>query len=453
MIQINLFISNFKILIKRVCKIAIGIVFFFGAVRGLNFVYNTYHDNDWGRILWHNYYLQEDNIDNLFLGSSHVFCDINPYMLDELNGENNFNLSSSGQNLLGSYYLLKEANASHDISKVYLELYFWASTGLDGDYESSNGLIPNWRNTDFMRFSLNKVNYMISMSKIENYPETFMPFLRFRDQLFDTDYIKKQIEYKSREEYKNYTYWEINDLGEITEYKDKGYYYTTTKLQQKDLLQIEHIIDKEPLTEDAEKYLKKIIEYCKKEDIEITLFCSPIYDLQVIAAGNYDFYVEQIRQITEEYDIEYYDFNLCKEEYLSLGDIKYFMDIHHLNNEGAEKFTSFFWNVMENGEQDCFYDTYKEKLEQNEKTVYGLIYTIDEDAYNYRIVSNRDEDFEYRIEKMQTENEDAFICLQDFSENNEFQIKKREAGMLKIEVRNKGEEEIFQTLEIEYEAY
>lgn len=76
----------------------------------------------WYRILWQQFYVHEGEIENLYLGSSHVFCDLNPEILDQLTGKCNFNLSSPNQPLNGSYYLLREADKRNELSHVYLEV-------------------------------------------------------------------------------------------------------------------------------------------------------------------------------------------------------------------------------------------------------------------------------------------------------------------------------------------
>ena len=115
------FIFRFKSFIVKQ-KIKINIVFFILAFFGvcsvitsfLNYIYVM--PDDWSNKLWSDFY-SDDNIDYLYLGSSHVYCGIDPYILNDVNGKNNFNLSSHSQLLNGSYYLLKEADRKN---KLYL---------------------------------------------------------------------------------------------------------------------------------------------------------------------------------------------------------------------------------------------------------------------------------------------------------------------------------------------
>lgn len=56
-------------------------------------------------------------------------------------------------------------------------------------------------------------------------------------------------------------------------------------------------MNENPIGETSEKYLRKTIEYCLKREIPITLFISHIYELQLISAGNYDNYINQVGQL------------------------------------------------------------------------------------------------------------------------------------------------------------
>lgn len=154
-----------KKFVKRICKICAAILLFHFMVKALNYIYvdaNQWHQ--WSRILWHHYYEDEGRIDQVLLGSSHVYCDINPALLDTADGSYHFNLSSPVQSLNGSYYLLKEAARGNSLSHVYLELYYLCSAK-DSFNENTDPICNaenynrNWQNTDFMKPSLNKLLY------------------------------------------------------------------------------------------------------------------------------------------------------------------------------------------------------------------------------------------------------------------------------------------------------
>lgn len=449
-------ILNLNKIWKRL--VALFIIFFciYEICRGLNYLYVDDSTNDWDRVMWHNFYMEDENIDNLYLGSSHVFFSINPFLLDDLNGENNFNLATSGQRLNGSYYLLKEADKEHNLKHVYLEMYYALSTGDKGDYSAPDNLNDAcWRNTDYMKWSLNKLAYMLTECKTENYAETFFPFVRFRNKLFDMSYVKSQMERKSTNEYRNYgNEKDVSIDGKVSQYKDKGYYYSEIELSPRYLAMGEYIIKEKPLSEDAEKALRRIIEYCKQENIALTLYSSPVHELRVLCVEDYDFYVNQIKSIADEYDIEYYDFNLCKEEYLPLQGTKYFIDTSHLNADGAMLFTDLFYRVLQNTDEEnnkIFYSSYNEKKQKAEEQICGIIklesISADGRITYWKVASYRSEGIKYKI--FVTPYEGQTVMLRDFSENQYFTLPKDEHGVCTI-IAQMVEHEEEQVLEVEY---
>ena len=75
----------------------------------------------------------------------------------------------------------------------------------------------------------------------------------------------------------------------------------------------------------------------------------------------YDEYIEQINELLEPYDVDFYDFNLCKKEFFF--DDTCFMDDHHLNKKGAEKFSVIFSQFFtgEIDKEELFYQSINEK--------------------------------------------------------------------------------------------
>ena len=126
--QVSLFTSSskekgsekkHKKYIGRVLGALFLVCLFFGIEKVME--YALVNDtNEWSRAMFHDFYTREENIDTLFLGSSHVYCGINPEVITQKTGESAFNMATPAQPLNGSYYLLKEADKYNDISHVYL---------------------------------------------------------------------------------------------------------------------------------------------------------------------------------------------------------------------------------------------------------------------------------------------------------------------------------------------
>ncbi len=447
--------------LKRIMGIAGALYIFCLIINGLNYIYVSPEDFEWERVLWHNFYEDKGKIDNLYLGSSHVFCGINPVLLDELNVRYNFNLASSAQSMNGTYFLLKEADRNNTLADVYVELYYYCS--VKDNFNSNTDRIDtiperNWANTDYMRPSFTKLQYMHSIADVEQYINICLPFSRYRAKLDDWEYIKQTISGKGQESYLNYEHHiDYGDGNGYEEYWRKGFFYCTRVFsdEQRTYPQ-KRILDEDPLGDKSEKYLRKTISYCIKRDIPIVLFVAPMDELELISTEHYDNYVNQIREIADEYGIEFYDFNLVKEKYLPIHNGDYFMDSMHLNVTGANMFTVFFDKIMSEDAAEnskYFYESYDEKLQDLPPAVYGLYYrdlitAEGKEAKNFHVASNREKDMEYRI--VLTPNDGEQYMVQDFTENKEFFVNSTENGICTIVSRTRNNPDEVKTLEVYY---
>lgn len=438
-------------IIRKGIEVLMAILIFAGVVHGLNYLYVEANGSYvWYRILWHSYYENRGKIDNLYLGSSHVYNDIDPQILDELNGQYNFNLSTPGQLMNGSYFLLKEAVQDNELSHVYLEMYYQCSVNdksIDSLYQY------NWNNIDFMEPSLNKIEYTISNGGLNRCLDNIFPFIRYRTQLGDVEYVKQVTAYKKEEEYQAYQYHqEYGDGNGYTEVMPRGFRYVTRVYSECDRCYGQAcVLTEDSMGDKSEQYCRKAIEYCQRKDIPITLFICPINDLQLISTEGYDNYINEVREIAEEYEIPFYDFNLAKEQYVPLQQDQHFRDVGHLNSFGAAVFTPFFHEVVSGKEAEnekYFYTSYADKLKETAPAIYGIYYRDSEESRTMWIASNRDSEMEYRI--ILTPNEEEPHIVQDFDTNKEFTISQEETGVCIITARMKGSSQEIQTMEINY---
>lgn len=454
-------------IVRRIRKIAGGLIalaLFTGIVCGLDYLYLAPRDQEWERVLWHHFYEDKGKIDNLYIGSSHVYLGINPYILDELNGQYNFNLASTAQPINGTYYLLREAERNNEIKHVYVDLFYneLVVNNFDSGSETiDTEMYRNWQNTDYMRWSINKLSYMLSISGPEKYTDIFLPFSRYRKYINDSYYIQTNIERKREEEYLAYEYHrDFDDGNGYDEYQIQGYHESTRKFLEIQRLYPQYrILGENPIGVKSEKYLRKIIEYCQKEDIPVTLFVIPMDNLQLISTEGYDNYVEQVNGIAAEYDVPFYDFNLAKEEYLPIQCGEYFRDVGHLNDTGAKIFTPFFSEVVSGDKtqnERYFYHSYAEKLQAEEPAIYGIycrdVEATDEGSGQLRnmwIASNREDGMEYRIKLTPDEGEPQMV--QDFDANKKFTVSMEGGhGICTITARMQDSREEVQTMEVWY---
>lgn len=113
-----------KIAVNRLFKIvAILVLGILIPLKTLNYILVD-DIRSYTRIMLHEMYHQEENIDVLFIGSSHCYRSLNPDVIDKIWNKNTFNGGTSSQCLDGSYAILNEVARENDLETVYLEMFY-----------------------------------------------------------------------------------------------------------------------------------------------------------------------------------------------------------------------------------------------------------------------------------------------------------------------------------------
>lgn len=419
----------------------------------VNDVYNG--SSSWERAVLRDFYSQNENIDYLYLGSSHVFRDIIPTQLDTINGGNNFNLATSSQPYMASYYLLKEAIRRNDLEHVYLEMYYMIPC-IMGNQDSADVMTKNWNVLYQMPMSFNKLNYMCHLANKKYGMMTFFPVRQFATHVFDTEYVKINLMQKRTENYRN----GVHVLDEKAPLFDKGFCTTLNHVAPGTFEGNSGAIPDNWIDDNSEEYLHKIIALCQHEKIALTLFTSPMPDFRLCCMGNYDQYITEINKLAVQYGLSYYDFNLCSIKYLNFQNDAYFTDYDHLSYEGAGLFTDVLGNVLLSElegtaiPEDMFYSSYEEKLHCIDQKIFGLDIQQDtaQELKTYMIYSidNLSEvDAEFRITKL-CSGETQEITVQDWSTQNCVRFPEAETGVFIVEARPVGQEETTNRVETVY---
>lgn len=420
---------------KRIIKILAVIIFFlfciFGMDRALKYLFVD-DVNSQSRITLHELYTSEDNIDVLFLGSSHCMRTFNCEIGDKLLESNTFNCGTSSQFLDGSYAMLAETGKSNDLQEVWIELYYGQLGRLN---QERTEMTATYILSDYMPFSVNKLRYLLLASTPQYYANSFIPFRREWQNVFTDGYVTNLINQKQTDAYKNFEY--------IGSYLGKGFIADDSYIEPKSYVRINEFWQVAPLTVDDKENLQNIMAYCEKNQIELHFFSAPMSDFRLVSLHNYDEYVQEISSYLESFGYDYYDFNLCKPEYLSLNETD-FIDDNHLNRQGADKVTTLICNIM-NGDvdiKDIFETDYDTKIENQQPTVYGVQLFTSETAekktfYEIVPIANTINEYTYTVSKIVSSGET--ILLQETDANNLFYIPDSETGTICIDVITNGE--------------
>lgn len=426
---------------KRGIKVIFGVFIIISAVFVINSVlsYILIDDlDDEVRYAMHELYEQEE-IETLFLGSSHVFCGYDPRILDEISGENTYLAATPVQKVDGSYYLLKEALKNNQIKKVYLDMFYLQYR----DIPAERGSIQmQWIYciTDNMKNNWNRIEFLLNASDCENYIEGFLPSARYGNYLLDRKRIERVIKSKRSSEYINYE--NVPSAFYKGAYVIPGGVGNPEMIADLDNLEVAESI----ISEYSLKYLNKIVELCKEEEIELVLVTTPFTDFSVQALGNYNTFYAYMKEYAKTNAIEYCDFNLCRPELLVMEKDD-FVDYHHLSGKGAVKYSTVFAEMMASYDkmerQELFYDSVQEKMDDLSPRTMGILLEKSKDeegVYFLSTVANYDVDVEYMIctlDEQGTENE----LIQDFSDEKMIKVS-QEGTSYKITVRNKSTGEI-----------
>lgn len=367
---------KFRIPLKIICFV---IVFF--AISGILAFFLKDDSNSYARVLRHEFHNQQ-KIDYLFSGASHVSHGINPQIADKKFNKSVFNLGTPAQQIDGTCALLKQAVKMYDIEKVFLELDFNIATSFS--IQNRHGFTASYIVLDFLKDPELKYDFMFKMSKPEYYLNTFLPI--GKDKFMDLNPKKIGAKFKSvvTGEYFKYQY---NDKKSFyagkgcvldTDFFENGSIVTTEK---EDPILIQNISD---LWKNS---VAEMIRVCRQNDIELVLYSMPATDFYLNAKGNYDEYVDFVQDFAAQHGYKYYDFNLCKKDFLDLED-KDFSDDNHLNMSGVQKFTESFCEFFTGkiSQEDAFYKSYAEKMANQEKRIFGLQLITAEDHKSLEII-------------------------------------------------------------------
>lgn len=363
---------------KEKCKLvafrAVGILFIvaFFSISWKILRYILTDDTDsYSRLMMHEFYEQE-SIDTLILGPSHVMYGLDSGVTGKMFEGNTFHAASASQPVDVTHLLLEEAISRYDIKHVYIETSCRrAVKTLD---KKQREMQPLYRITDYMLPSLRRNFFLLKHTDAQAYVNTFLAARRDWEKIFDKGYLESVFRKKRDVSYKEY---EPVDNG-TERYVAKGFVEKDDRLKVEDCVnyfeKVDFSIDQiEPQWVEE---LNDMIHYCKENDVEVTLIAMPFSLFGLKSYREYDAYIAYLQEniLNPNPGVEYYDFNLVRPEYWSNAN-DYFFDFLHLNKQGAEKFTGLFCRFS-NGEiqpEKFFYNSLQEKFEALPPAFYGIL--------------------------------------------------------------------------------
>jgi len=316
------------------------------------------------------FFQQEENFDVLFLGSSHIINAVFPMQLWNDYGIISYNLGNYAERLPMTYYnmllALKETKPKLIVLDAFL-LY-------DKDKITDNDVY--FHNT------------------LDAYPISYTKYLAIKDLFNGEDLLNKEAEYlfPFSMYHARWNELEKNDFVLDSKY-EKG---AESRIGIRSIEELTNYDSIEPYNEEENvnmEYLRKIIEYCQNNNIQILITYLP-------APENCIQYAKYTQTICDEYNINYINF---LEKNMLNCNIDFYDTNPHINPSGARKITDYLGNYImenynipdqrENPDYSFWYEDYDEYIDMKIKN----LKTHEKNLNNYLMLLYGEEDIDYEI--------------------------------------------------------
>lgn len=365
----------------RSIKLLLKILVFFVVFMLLSFVIAFLMKDDansYSRVLTHEFY-QQQNIDIMFCGASHVSHGMDCRISDKEFGVNTFNAGTPSQGINGTYAIIRQAIKNYRVSKIFLETDF-AITCREGSDHPVMGK-SDFIVEGFIRDPLIKMQFVIENSSADNILNAVLPIGKDKLMTFSPKKNFNKLKSLITGEYFKYKYGS-KDSG----YAGKGcvldYDVVENGTFSNDIFEPEF----KPVSPYWKEYIVRIADLCRENNIELVFYSMPGSDFYLHEKGDYDVFYNEISSYISSLGYEYYDFNLCKPSYC-LEDRDY-SDDNHLNANGIEKFSHIFCDLFTGkvSKEEMFWSSYKEKTDNQEPKIYGLLIIKAENGSGFEII-------------------------------------------------------------------
>lgn len=286
-----------------------------------------FYNNSWPTTATYTgfYKMPKDSVDVLFFGSSHAASGFNPQELYDRYGITSYNLGCEQQNLLVSYYWLKEALDYQKPKVVVVDTYMlqWYS----GNEPLNTAESCTRKAIDYMRWGKAKVEAVHDIAKYDSNQSLWSYYLtniRFHTRwswLGSDDFA----DWEGRSHFETKGYAPLNSFSGNTWYQPFSERSTT---EQSDL---------HPL---MLEYMDKIVSLCEENGIQLLLVKNPTTATSVVLHNS-------IKAFAAERNLEFVDMNdISNYRKLGFHFSKDMADDGHPNVSGAMKITDFVGKIL-----------------------------------------------------------------------------------------------------------
>lgn len=316
------------------------------------------------------FFQEKENFDVLFFGVSHMQVGVLPMELWKDYGIVSFNFGESGSKLPWSYWALKNALDYTEPSLVVLDVR---------SVEAEEMAYYSYVRTNFDEFPLSKTKIEAAMDLFTTWEERMsflIPLLEYHNRWIDLGQ---------------------EDFQKISTRTDKGarfYYGSNLKVAVPSKYNTLNYEDKLPPGEVGGTYLRKIIELCQNEGIDVILV-----EIPYPANGKSQRYANGIYDIAAEYDVDYINFLRMD------GIVNFNTDMNdsnaHMNDSGSRKVTNYLGKYIQENynipdhRQDVAYESWYADYEEFKKDKYDRL--REQDRMDVALMLLSDKNLNYSI--------------------------------------------------------
>lgn len=335
---------------KKIIKIFIFIVLFLFLINVIGKILTPYNS----RIKrWDSFYsIPKNELDTIFLGSSHSYATYYPRMLDNLLEINSFNMASNSQQMDQLYFNLKEILKYQKPKIVFIELF-----SLGGNSKKNPGNWFVYDNLNGQKLSLNKIESILEYRPSKDRINSLIPLIQNHESWKNLkrtmwNIKERYINVRKVSEWDGYERIKSEMTEEIAEKyrKDKKQDYKNFQVSKFNI-----------------DYLEKIKKLSEVYNFKIIYVYSPMY--REVINENYYIKHNKFKEIADKYADDFLDFTIIGKE---LGmDERWFENgytgYQHTSFYGSRKITEYVGEYLKkeykfNSRKDEKY--WKEKMKE-----------------------------------------------------------------------------------------
>lgn len=262
--------------------------------------------------------MDDGTLDAVMVGSSHVGMNIDNAQLWEENGIASYNVWAGMQPVWNSYYYLKECIETQKPEVAMVDV-FMAGTTVDFSTKA-----VAMKNITTMPWGMNRIN--ASLASFESWQDAV-------EAMWGMPYYHNRFDELTEDDLRGRYGWDEEAIPTVHQTSD-----VVTPIE---LLDYRTITDTLPLTEKNEKYIRKIINLCQANDVELVLMVAPYQATEEECKR-----LNRVEEIAREEGVTVLNYLKLWQD-VGIDPATDFYDIGHFNNAGIRKFTTLIGKYLQ----------------------------------------------------------------------------------------------------------